>query len=175
MSEAKTATGVTVTFALVYQGKLLFVQRHQDDAILGGYWCFPGGRVHVGETIAGALQRECLEETGLSPTGRAFFVDSFLLGERVGLHFALEVDSDAVVLQPDELANYKWISDETELDQFTPRIPGINNHVHYINKRLAMLQQCCDGAAPAVTKCLEALCWQSLEDYNLVPDRYINK
>lgn len=85
------AKGISVTVTPIFDGRFLFVQRNASDAVLGGYWCFPGGKVHVGETLAAAVRRELAEETGLTPTGRAFFVDSYLLGDRVGAHFAVEV------------------------------------------------------------------------------------
>jgi 8-oxo-dGTP diphosphatase len=149
------AKGVTVTFTPVFNGNFLFVRREKDDPVLGGYWCFPGGKVHVGETVVGALVRELKEETGLDPTGRAFFVDSYLLGERVGVHFAVEVAHDNITLQ--ELDSHKWVTSTKDLSQFLPRIPGIENHLHYIEERLA--------AAPETA-------WQALEQFDLVKKRF---
>jgi 8-oxo-dGTP diphosphatase len=149
------AKGVTVTFTPVFNSKFLFVQRQKDDPILGGYWGFPGGKVHVGETLIGALIRELQEETGLDPTGRAFFVDSYLLGERVGVHFAVEVAHDSVTLQ--ELDAHAWVVSLEDLLQFTPRIAGIENHLHYIKDRLK--------AAPRTA-------WQELEQFDLIRERF---
>lgn len=45
------------------QGRLLMIKRgHEPGA---GLWSIPGGRIEPGETDAGALAREMLEETGL--------------------------------------------------------------------------------------------------------------
>lgn len=157
----KPASGVTVTFTPVFEGKFLFVRRALDDPILAGYWCFPGGKVHAGETLAGALVRECLEETGLPPTGRVFFVDSYLLGERVGAHFAVEVSHGDVNLQ--ELHEHAWVAHPGELKQFEPRIPGIENHLHYIHAHLKR------------AKDHPELAWHHLDQYDLVSKRFINK
>jgi len=47
----------------VRDGALLLVRRgHEPEA---GRWSLPGGRVEAGETLAQALEREVLEETGL--------------------------------------------------------------------------------------------------------------
>lgn len=50
----------------------------QDEKVLMGLrqnvehsnnlWAFPGGRVEAGESLAGAAQRECIEEIGVCPT-----------------------------------------------------------------------------------------------------------
>lgn len=54
-----------VAIAVVWlHGKFLVGQRPGDVA-LGGYWEFPGGKVHVGESPTEAAIRECHEETGL--------------------------------------------------------------------------------------------------------------
>ncbi|MER5391714.1 NUDIX domain-containing protein [Saccharopolyspora sp. NPDC002686] len=48
------------------RGRLLLVKRaHEPDA---GKWSLPGGKVEQGESDHSAVQREVLEETGLSVT-----------------------------------------------------------------------------------------------------------
>lgn len=159
--EAKPASGVTVTFTPVRDNQFLFVRRQLNDAVLGGYWCFPGGKVHAGETLASAVVRECLEETGLQPTGRVFFVDSYLLGDRVGAHFAVEVHDGPVKLA--ELHEHAWVSTPEALKRFNPRIPGIENHLRYICDHLARI-----AGTPE-------LAWHHLDQYDLVAHRFINK
>lgn len=48
---------------LFERGKLLLVERGREP--LKGYWSLPGGVVETGETLASAIAREVLEETGL--------------------------------------------------------------------------------------------------------------
>jgi ADP-ribose pyrophosphatase YjhB (NUDIX family) len=54
-------------------GRLLLIRRGHDPG--RGLWSLPGGRVEAGETLAAAVEREVLEETGLAvragaPAGR---------------------------------------------------------------------------------------------------------
>ena len=169
---SQPVTGATVTFTAVHNGRFLFVQRTADDPILGGYWGFPGGKIEIGETIAGAIERECLEETGLSLTGRAFFVDSYLLGKRIGLHFAVEVTAEQVKL--DELQDHAWVSSVAELATFTPRIPGIDTHLHYVISQLGHLHDLI-AAHPALRSALEPLVWDPLTQFDLVEHRFLNR
>jgi 8-oxo-dGTP diphosphatase len=55
---------VAVGGVAVRDGALLLVQRGTDPG--RGRWSIPGGRVEPGETMAAAVERELLEETGLS-------------------------------------------------------------------------------------------------------------
>lgn len=62
---AGTATPpvVAVGGVAVRAGALLLVQRATDPH--AGRWSVPGGHVEPGETLASAVEREVLEETGL--------------------------------------------------------------------------------------------------------------
>ena len=44
--------------------RVLFSKRH-DDAVLGGYWEFPGGKVEAGESREACVVRELKEELGI--------------------------------------------------------------------------------------------------------------
>jgi mutator protein MutT len=46
----------------------VFISRRRNDALLGGYWEFPGGKIEPGETARGAVEREFEEEVGLGVT-----------------------------------------------------------------------------------------------------------
>jgi len=54
---------VAVGGVAVRDGALLLVQRGTDPQ--SGRWSIPGGHVEQGETLASAVEREMLEETGL--------------------------------------------------------------------------------------------------------------
>jgi 8-oxo-dGTP pyrophosphatase MutT (NUDIX family) len=171
------ATGVTVTGTPYRDGKFLIVRRSLEDQNLPGYWAFPGGRVHfeytvttradgtekvsaVTETLTQAIAREILEETSLRSTGRMFYVDSYPLGERAAAHFCVEVASGNVVLEPQELIDYRWISDVDDMAELAPRIPGLDNHLTYI---LAELNEKYVGP------------FRPTEVLDLVPSRYLNR
>ena len=48
----------------VEHGNLLMIRRNTEPGL--GLWSVPGGHVEGGETVAGAVTRELLEETGLA-------------------------------------------------------------------------------------------------------------
>lgn len=48
----------------VRDGHVLLVRRGREPS--KGLWAFPGGRVEAGETMAEAVERELLEETGVA-------------------------------------------------------------------------------------------------------------
>jgi ADP-ribose pyrophosphatase len=57
------APRVAVGAVIIHQNKVLLVLRGQAPA--RGLWAIPGGSVELGETLAVAVEREVLEETGL--------------------------------------------------------------------------------------------------------------
>ena len=57
---------IAVKALLFDQGKFLLVKRSDKARGEHHYWELPGGRMEFGETPENALQRELMEETGLS-------------------------------------------------------------------------------------------------------------
>ena len=63
--------------AIVDRGRLLLVKRAQDPN--KGLWAIPGGKIHWGETMHVAVEREIREETGLDiEVGEAVWVGDII-------------------------------------------------------------------------------------------------
>ncbi len=55
---------LAVSAAIIRDGLVFIARRARGPAL--GVWTMPGGVVEAGETLAGALQREILEETSMT-------------------------------------------------------------------------------------------------------------
>ena len=62
-SPAKT---IHVGLAVILGPQGVLVSRRHADAVLGGLWEFPGGKIEPGETPEQCVAREAREEVGLS-------------------------------------------------------------------------------------------------------------
>lgn len=96
------------------EGKLLMTQRHPDKKA-GGLWEFTGGGVLAGETTKQAAIRELKEELGVSAEEaelsllevyqhKNYFMDIFVIKK--------DMDPKALMLQPEEVVDAKWVSHE---------------------------------------------------------------
>ena len=74
---------------VVEGGRILLIQRGRPPG--EGLWAVPGGKVHIGETMTAAVQREVLEETGLQVrAGKVVWAgDSIGPGEPPAWHYCL--------------------------------------------------------------------------------------
>ena len=80
---------IVVVAAVIEQNGKFLVARRLKDTHLAGYWEFPGGKVHDGESNGEALTREIAEELccGISHP-RKIFETAHVYPERtVELHF----------------------------------------------------------------------------------------
>jgi len=185
------ATGSTVTVELRCGDKFLLIRRPDDDEHFPGHWAFPGGRVRAGESFVSAAEREVEEETGIFPTGRLYFVDSYPLEgtTRTGIQFAFEVTDD--IVRTSEFPEYRWVSSVAEMGELSPRIAGIDNHAAYSAGRLArsrQLGQALDRLEqlqkqagdpdpldiPALREALRELTWTDRAEAHLTRPDYLN-
>ncbi|MDQ6614135.1 MAG: NUDIX domain-containing protein [Actinomycetota bacterium] len=111
------------------EDQLLLIRRGRGPA--GGRWSVPGGRVQLGETLAEAVVRELVEETGLEA-----MCDQFVgWVERIGegyhhliLDFAVTVLSTDAPNAGDDAAEAAWVP----LDQVAslPLVDGLAEFLH---------------------------------------------
>ena len=101
---------IVVVAAVIEQGGRFLVARRLKGTHLAGYWEFPGGKVHQGETQEGALQREISEElnTGISNARKIFHTAHSYPELIVELHFyRAELTGEAQPVLGQEL---RWIT-----------------------------------------------------------------
>lgn len=185
------ATGSTVTVELRCGDKFLLIRRPDDDEHFPGHWAFPGGRVRAGESFVSAAEREVEEETGISPTGQLYFVDSYPLEgtTRTGIQFTFEVTDD--IVRTSEFPEYRWVSSVAEMGGLSPRIAGIDNHAAYSAGRLARSRQLAHALdrlehlqkqtgspdpldIPALREALRGLTWIDRAEAHLTRPDYLN-
>jgi 8-oxo-dGTP diphosphatase len=104
--------------------RVLLVKRGHEPA--KGLWSLPGGSVEEGETLAQAVTREVLEETGLliSPGGEVWRVSVELATGQFYDVRALSAEVSGGQLSPgDDAADARWwsLSELSQLD-LTPHL-----------------------------------------------------
>jgi 8-oxo-dGTP diphosphatase len=78
-----------VVAAVIEQDGRFLITRRLSGTHLAGYWEFPGGKVHEGETQIQALEREMLEElnTGILNARRVFHTCHEYNDRSIEIHF----------------------------------------------------------------------------------------
>ena len=86
----KTVEKIVAGGVLIHSGKVLIVQRADNEKYFAGYWEVPSGKKEPHEVVKDAAKREFREETGI----------------------------DVEVIKPIDVFNYKW-EDEKEIREAT--------------------------------------------------------
>jgi 8-oxo-dGTP diphosphatase len=119
---------LAVSAAVFRGGRALIIRRAR--APLLGHFSLPGGGVEVGETLAGALARELMEEVGIEAEIIAFnrHVEAiFPEGSRIRTHFVIaSFVARWITGEPslgDEVDAVDWIDPVADLP--SPTSPGL--------------------------------------------------
>lgn len=91
-------------------GALLLVKRGHPPA--RGMWAVPGGKVHLGEALTKAVERELAEETGLEGACRELVAWAEMVsdeGHYVVLDFMVDVDGPSVPRPGGDAADVAWV------------------------------------------------------------------
>jgi 8-oxo-dGTP diphosphatase len=80
---------IVVVAAVIEQNGRFLVAQRLEGTHLAGYWEFPGGKVHEGESQEAALEREISEElsSGITDLRKIFHTAHAYPGRLVELHF----------------------------------------------------------------------------------------
>ncbi|BDG35825.1 NUDIX domain-containing protein [Saccharococcus caldoxylosilyticus] len=116
---------VVVKGLILYEGKVLIVQRAKDDEIGGGTWELVGGKVEFGEDLETALVREIKEEVGLDVTvEKILYAITFKTDptrQVVILTYLCRSNNRDVVLSKEHI-DYRWSTKEQLRLLLTPEI-----------------------------------------------------
>ncbi|MFC9331378.1 NUDIX domain-containing protein [Kitasatospora sp. NPDC057015] len=123
---------IVVGGALIHRGRVLAARRSAPPEV-AGRWEFPGGKAEPGESEEQALERELLEELGVTAraseplpgrwTVRAGLELRFWAAELVsGEPQPLEDHSELRWLGPAELAGVDWLDHDREVLPYVARL-----------------------------------------------------
>jgi 8-oxo-dGTP diphosphatase len=122
---------LAVAAVVVDDERLLLVRRGHGRA--AGSWSVPGGRVEEGETLAEAVTRELLEETGLEGVCGPFMGLVELVAEGDDDHVVI-LDFEVTLLEAgepqagDDVADARWV-DLVDVAEYR-LAPGLAEFLH---------------------------------------------
>lgn len=115
MTEEKQRPKIGVGVYVIKDGKILFAQRHRNNAHAPGMWAPPGGHLEMNESWEECAEREVREETGVSISNIRFMTatNDIYPGENrhyVTLHMRADWRAgEAQNMEPDKAEKVEWL------------------------------------------------------------------
>lgn len=141
--EPQPQVGIIVRALIFHEGKILLVQRAQNDRWKPLHWELPGGKKDQGENEYEAVRRETLQETSLKIEPKyQIYQDQtvFTEGPRQGQRFCMVAFKAIVPTQEvalsEEHSAYMWVTLREALTQnLTPESKRIIEtfNLHFLN------------------------------------------
>ncbi len=126
----KNSIVVAVKSVLLYENKVLLLQRANTLANGPGIWEFPGGKLEFDETLRQAIVREIQEETGIQASVKRLLYTADLKThphrQVVIINFLCQAQNNEVTLSH-EHQNYLWA---TRQEMLTLLDQAILNNLH---------------------------------------------
>jgi 8-oxo-dGTP diphosphatase len=119
-----------VTAAIITRNSKLLVARRAANQKLPGFWEFPGGKVEIGETLQACLERELLEELGVSAIASEVLMGSrydyehgaillvAIQAELLSLDFRLTVHDEIRWVPPEDMLQLKLAPADIPIARF---------------------------------------------------------
>lgn len=101
---------IQVAIAIIRKGGKIFIQKRPNKGLMAGLWEFPGGKIEGDETEREALEREILEEIGISLKNIKLFkkIKHAYTSYKVDLH-CFEAEYQAGDIQLKSAIESKWV------------------------------------------------------------------
>ena len=116
---------IAVKGVIVHEGKILLVQRAEDDHIGAGTWECAGGKIEFGEDLEAALVREIREETALDVSvGPILYATTFMTDSTrqvVILTYLCRTNQTGVQLSSEHI-DYQWCTKDQLRTLLLPQI-----------------------------------------------------
>jgi len=121
----KVSPHYTVVAGIIWRDDKFFIQKRDENAMLGGLWEFPGGKVENGESLKKALSREIEEECSIIPLikNKVGFVEHSYSHFSISFHCFHCIENEESVIEPSRGA---WIT-LNEIESFT--FPKANHKI----------------------------------------------
>lgn len=100
---------------IIRENQVLIVKRSERETSFPNCWSFPGGALEAGESFQEGLKREIREEIGCQVKNNELFKTVEFATDKGIINYYVGEVSGEIVLDNDELSDYRWISLEEDV------------------------------------------------------------